>query len=1191
MRIKSILLFVFTTFVLSASAQQYVNPIVIIDTLTPQELVADTLISGCVTASNITFAGASTQIGYFYCPDSCSFDTIMHSGIVMASGQVTNAIGPNTSSGITGSMSMPGDADLDALIPQSTHDAAVLEFDFIPSSDTLQFKYSFGSDEYLEYVNSSFNDIFAFFLSGPNPLGGAYVNQNIAIVPGTTTPVSINNVNTGSYSQYYINNGTGSSPNGEALEYDGYTIGMYAAASVIACETYHIKLAVADAGDSVLDSGVFIESGSFTDGTSVTINNVNPAGTMNDLYEGCESYYVFTRNDTNDVSFPVDIQLAFSGTATLGSDITSFPSVVTIPIGAISDTVYYTAFMDGIQESTETFIIEILAGCPCDPTPASDTITIYDYIEFKAGIINTDSMFCGITPPATYDIVSTCVSHPAWFITYLWNTGSTDSIITVVPPLPGHHDIYWVAISDLCGNTIIDSITIGVSELSGVSITATDALCFGACNGTVNATPLGTSSNIDFIWSEPSIGTTYTGVLNNLCAGYYSVTVTDDSYCEFSDDFFIDEPSAALDPSSGIITVDTAFCDMPGQITLEASANIPDVTYAWNGAAVTTNTLDVVPSVGINAYTVAISDFCGYTIIDTVNIYVSQVQNSFLNYENTSCYGVCDGSVSVLTPSGIPPFIYQWGSNNSGSFTTSESTLDSLCADTFNLNVIDAINCLYIADMIIEQPDSFNAELSGIVSTDTMWCGTTPPPTIGLEASSNIQDVNYLWSTGETTQGIFFSPAQGNSMYWVTISDNCGNSKVDSVHVIVSNMSGVNIITDTCTCFNSCDGFVQVNPIGGIVPYTYNWSNGIGSASSNEISTLCKGNYSITISDDGGCLYQSDFVIGGPDSLSQCNITNQATMFCGVNAPASITLETEVNTEVSYSWNTGITTETLTFNPVTGANIYWVDFTDNCGNTYRDTIIISVSNFSGAQLVVDSTDCYNSCTGEVDVTAIGGITPYSYEWDVPGVSSSTDSYLDNLCAGVYHVTVSDLALCNIVKEFTVIEPDSITFGFISQDSHGQDCNGFASAVDVLGGTAPYSYLWDDNAATATYNVMSLCPGLYQVIVSDSHNCTSQDTIRILDTTVGIDELGNNEVISIYPNPNKTGQFFINLSEINSNEVELIKVLDSSGKLITTFANDGITEMIELKDISAGINVLQIFFKNGKSVTRKLVVIE
>ena len=385
-----------------------------------------------------------------------------------------------------------------------------------------------------------------------------------------------------------------------------------------------------------------------------------------------------------------------------------------------------------------------------------------------------------MSPPPTYDIISTCVSHPAWFIDYLWNTGSTDSIITVVPPLPGNHDIYWVEISDLCGNSLIDSITIGVSDLSGLTVSSNDALCYQVCNGSVVATPLGTTSNLDFIWSGSGMGTTSVGTLNGICAGNYIVTVTDDSFCEFHQSFTIGQPNAALDPSSGILPIDTSYCIDPGVLSINAFANIPDVDFSWNGATATSSVLDVNPSYGLNSYWVEISDFCGLTVTDTVSIYISNVENSNINTVNTDCYGECNGSVFAQTD-GIPPFLFQWGSYSAGSYNSFENSLDSLCIDTFYVNIIDAIGCTFSGDFIIEQPDSFNVEVTGISVTDTMWCGVTPPSSIVLEGFCNLNDATYLWSTGSTNQNLFVNPVQGSTIYTVTISDNCGNSKIEQV--------------------------------------------------------------------------------------------------------------------------------------------------------------------------------------------------------------------------------------------------------------------------------------------------------------------------------------------------------------------------------------------------------------------------
>jgi len=187
----------------------------------------------------------------------------MESGIILTSGDATLAEGPNTSDGAGSANGYAGDALLDALIPgYTTYDATLLTFDFISSGGDLFFNYVFASDEYNEYVNSDFNDVFAFFVDG----------VNIALVPGTTDPVSVNNVNGGnplgtgaSNSAYYNNNDLSDGGPFYDLEYDGFTDVFIAQALGLSAGTHTMMLAIADAGDSILDSGVFIQAGTFSD--------------------------------------------------------------------------------------------------------------------------------------------------------------------------------------------------------------------------------------------------------------------------------------------------------------------------------------------------------------------------------------------------------------------------------------------------------------------------------------------------------------------------------------------------------------------------------------------------------------------------------------------------------------------------------------------------------------------------------------------------------------------------------------------------------------------------------------------------------------------------------------------------------------------------------------------------------------
>lgn len=197
-------------------------------------------VKGGVSSSAGIFTGGTGIIGF-------------DSGIVLSCGGVKNVIGPNIDSGITQANGMPGDPQLTALAGTDTFDATVLEFDFVPTSSTISFQYVFSSDEYNEFVGS-FNDVFAFFLNG----------QNIALIPGTTTPVSINDVNLTSNSQFYVDNDIQDGSVHLDTEMDGLTVVLTATATVTAGQTNHIKLAIADAGDDVVDSNVFIKAGSFS---------------------------------------------------------------------------------------------------------------------------------------------------------------------------------------------------------------------------------------------------------------------------------------------------------------------------------------------------------------------------------------------------------------------------------------------------------------------------------------------------------------------------------------------------------------------------------------------------------------------------------------------------------------------------------------------------------------------------------------------------------------------------------------------------------------------------------------------------------------------------------------------------------------------------------------------------------------
>jgi len=221
-----------------------------------------------VTVSNVTFNGmpgtaTDPQIGFF---NGVNTNLAIDSGLVMSSGMVNDAVGPNNTGGMGNDFfNSSADPDLNAISSVSINDAAILEFDLVPAGDTIKFSYSFASEEYMEYVGGGINDAFGIFLSGTG-ITGPYSNGavNIALIPGTTTPISIDNVNAFTNAAYYIDNGDGfTAPyNGSNtyIQYDGRTVTLTATYVVQCGGSYHLKFAIGDGVDGILDSGVFMEA-------------------------------------------------------------------------------------------------------------------------------------------------------------------------------------------------------------------------------------------------------------------------------------------------------------------------------------------------------------------------------------------------------------------------------------------------------------------------------------------------------------------------------------------------------------------------------------------------------------------------------------------------------------------------------------------------------------------------------------------------------------------------------------------------------------------------------------------------------------------------------------------------------------------------------------------------------------------
>jgi hypothetical protein len=426
--------------------------------VTPEQMVENIVGEG-IQFSNVSYIGADTARGIF--TNGSSTNLGFESGIFLTSGAGYVIPGPNSSAsagannGVTYPCNPPWGPDC--------FDPAILDFDFIPDSDTLWIKYVFGSEEYNEWVGASLTDIFFLNISGPNPSGGQYANKNIAIVPGTPNiGVKINTVNNGysppgviptgpcNHCEYYDDN-TG----GLTLQYDGFTIVLTGWLLVIPCETYHTQFAVMDAGDGIYDTGVFIEEDSFNSSVKIDVRTVlDPPGLTEEMVEGhVEADLIFKLPGAEYA--PVTICFEIDGTAINGIDYEWIDNCITFEEGQDSAIIHLTPLQDGVIEGDETIvlIIENTLGC----SVKYDTVEhiILDYLDMIS-VISPNTMIC--SGQEVQLMVEVFNGFPPY--TYNWQPGGfTNDTIVVSPESTTYYKVLCV---DFLNDTIADSVLVTV---------------------------------------------------------------------------------------------------------------------------------------------------------------------------------------------------------------------------------------------------------------------------------------------------------------------------------------------------------------------------------------------------------------------------------------------------------------------------------------------------------------------------------------------------------------------------------------------------------------------------------------------------------------------------------------------------------------------------------------------------------
>ena len=304
-KIISILIF---NFILFTGVAQNIQ----VSTLGTPQSFAEMLTDGCLEITNVSYTGSPNAIGSFTNGDALGIPE----GVIMSSGNVVDAVGPNSSTNTATSHGLPGDITFDTQFGVVSSDAAVLEFDFIPHSYQVEFSFIFASDAYPELEGLGIDEGFGMFITGPGGLNGtAYVDSTVGVVPFSQSEVNVNTINSTTNAMYYVDN-----IGGQNLEYDGYTSAFFKTFFTTPCQSYHMKIVIADV-HPLFDSAVLFGAESIKSDFLLLVNNYSPSGGLDDISESCTNNIIVQRlNQLDTVAFPFNITV--SGTSTAGVDFT-----------------------------------------------------------------------------------------------------------------------------------------------------------------------------------------------------------------------------------------------------------------------------------------------------------------------------------------------------------------------------------------------------------------------------------------------------------------------------------------------------------------------------------------------------------------------------------------------------------------------------------------------------------------------------------------------------------------------------------------------------------------------------------------------------------------------------------------------------------------------------------------------------
>ncbi len=688
---------------------------------------------------------------------------------------------------------------------------------------------------------------------------------------------------------------------------------------------------------------------------------------------------------------------------------------------------------------------------------------------------------------------------------------------------------YNVIITNDKGCTYNTSFSVTSGAGPTVSASSTNVNCFGNATGAINLTATeGTSHSTITSYNWVNSTGTFSSTaedLTGLSAGQYSVQVADAAGCNVSTEVTITQPAGPLSAEATITNINCKNAST-GAITLKTfgGTSSPSYTYSWSGPSSFTSTSRDLTSLAAGTYTVTISDgnSCPYTNSYTITE-PAGVLSATATLTPVNCFGAATGIVNLTATGGTIPYTYAWSKIADGTFSATTEDIAGLTAGTYSVTITDSKSCTVTpTGFVITQPIATLSIATPTITNVNCFGGNNGA--FSIDVTGGTSGYTYVWSNGATNNSLTSLTA---GTYTTTVTDLVGCSITSSYNVtepaaaLVATVSSYNDIS----CNGGANGAVNINVTGGTASYTYAWAGPSSYTNTiQNISSLSPGKYNLTVTDAKNCVASANQTLTQPDAIEvNATVTNN---LCNGNTNGAITLNVSGGTGAyNYSWSTGAITNSIT---ALSAGTYSVTVTDVNNCTSIQTYTITQPTALATQIAsTTNLTCNGSADGAISLTIAGGVTPYNYAWTGPSTYTSTSKDISSLAAGTYTVTVTDHNGCTSSLTPTALtQPAAIsatnTFANIN-------CFGLTTGtinLNVSGGTAPYTYLWND--ASVLKDRTTLGAGEYSVTIKDANSCsTSINSISLTQPAAALGVIGTQT--NILCNGNTTGAIDITVT--------------------------------------------------------------